>query len=394
MSINKYSIMSSVKRRHDTGSTSGNPANIALEQVRCFWLSTDSSHDDKYLLIEDKETGDILIPLIYMKSILEANYSRKLAALKNREVKVPQDSSLHERQGLLFWHWAFECPQPIKRLVRDHLGETKPQGHLRLVLLPIVYNAMASKEELHGHPLFKPLHRAMKRSSYWPLLTRSLVENLSEDEDKDDSSEKLFDGPKVVEKTALKYMFMFESVEDMEFTKRLRTTNVAGDSRFNSSGIGTDLENLDTIRASNPLQDKDRNGDPTGVSAAKDLFQMLMSQDGPQIKYPQYGQLDMEMNRFRNTFEARFQELMNEISSVKAGVMAIMQCLATILSTSSEQRSHMQAPLQHPQQASRNHESYDFAKMSGQGTEQDIGVEQIIQLLSRFQNGNGQKDIS
>ena len=44
------------------------------------------------------------------------------------------------------------------------------QGHLRLVLVPIVYNAMAQREELHGHPLFRALHRSLRGSSYWPLL--------------------------------------------------------------------------------------------------------------------------------------------------------------------------------------------------------------------------------
>jgi hypothetical protein len=40
----------------------------------------------RFLLLEDPETGDVLMPLIYMKPILEANYSRKLAALKHRQV--------------------------------------------------------------------------------------------------------------------------------------------------------------------------------------------------------------------------------------------------------------------------------------------------------------------
>ena len=40
----------------------------------------------RYLLLEDPDTGDVLMPLIYMKAVLEANYSRKLASLKNRLV--------------------------------------------------------------------------------------------------------------------------------------------------------------------------------------------------------------------------------------------------------------------------------------------------------------------
>lgn len=383
--------MTSMKRRHDTSSTSGNPANISLEHVRCFWLRPEStSDDDRYLLVEDTETGDVLIPLIYMKTILEANYSRKLAALKNREVQVPPETSLREKQGLLFWHWAFECPQPIKRVVRDYLGETKPHGHLRLVLLPIVYNAMASREELHSHPLFKPLHTAMKASSYWPLVIKPSLDETPENSE--ETHTKLFDGPKEVEKTAQKYMFMFESIEDVEYTKRLRTTNVAGDSRFNNAGASNEFENVDTIRTSNPLQDKTRGNDTTGVNAAKDLFQMLMSQqDGPQVKYPQDGNIEMLINRLRNNMETRFHELMNEVSAVKAGVMAIMQCLATTMSPSTEHRPHMQAP---PIPPLRNHGGYDYDKMSSQGIAENIGVEQIIQLLSRFQNGNNQKDVA
>ena len=44
------------------------------------------------------------------------------------------------------------------------------QGHLRLVLLPIVYNAMAQKENLRALPLFAALQRAMRASSYECLL--------------------------------------------------------------------------------------------------------------------------------------------------------------------------------------------------------------------------------
>lgn len=40
----------------------------------------------RYLFLEDPETGDVLMPLIYMKALLEANYSRKLASLKHRVV--------------------------------------------------------------------------------------------------------------------------------------------------------------------------------------------------------------------------------------------------------------------------------------------------------------------
>ena len=44
------------------------------------------------------------------------------------------------------------------------------QGHLRLVLLPIVYNAMALEEELRQLPLCRALQRAMRASAYDRLL--------------------------------------------------------------------------------------------------------------------------------------------------------------------------------------------------------------------------------
>jgi hypothetical protein len=54
------------------------------------------------------------------------------------------------------------------------------QGHLRLVLLPIVYNAMAQRSDLRITPFFKALHRTMKRSTYYPLLRLPSAEYLAE----------------------------------------------------------------------------------------------------------------------------------------------------------------------------------------------------------------------
>ena len=63
----------------------------------------------------------------------------------------------------------------IKLMVRHHLHESKPQGHMRLVLLPIVYNAMAAKKHLHSHPLFIAMDAEMRRSNYWPLVSHPHV---------------------------------------------------------------------------------------------------------------------------------------------------------------------------------------------------------------------------
>ena len=64
------------------------------------------------------------MPLIYMKPIFEANYSRKLSSLKNRLVEQLECGSLPRSSiGQLYWIWAFESPQNVKLLVRQQLGE-------------------------------------------------------------------------------------------------------------------------------------------------------------------------------------------------------------------------------------------------------------------------------
>jgi hypothetical protein len=48
------------------------------------------------------------------------------------------------------------------------------------VLLPIVYNALAQSSEQHATPFFKALHKAMKCSSYYPLLSMPSNDFLAE----------------------------------------------------------------------------------------------------------------------------------------------------------------------------------------------------------------------
>lgn len=70
------------------------------------------------------------MPLIYMKTVFEANYSRKLSSLKHRLVVVPADAQLSAGwpNSYLYWQWAFESPQNVKLLVRQELGdENTPQ---------------------------------------------------------------------------------------------------------------------------------------------------------------------------------------------------------------------------------------------------------------------------
>ncbi|CAI5978329.1 unnamed protein product [Closterium sp. NIES-65] len=107
-----------------------------------------------------------LSSLKHRLKMFEANYSRKLSSLKHRLVTISPDLAASAAaasalpslpallQGFLYWRWAFESPHEVKVLVRKMLGEENtPQGHLRLILVPIVYNAMALKENLRKvHP--------------------------------------------------------------------------------------------------------------------------------------------------------------------------------------------------------------------------------------------------
>jgi len=93
----------------------------------------------RYLLLEDGDTGDMLIPLVYMKSVFQANYSRKLSSPKNRLVVIPSDQKLSGARSntFLYWQWAFESPLNVKLLVRQELGEENfpqaSQAHLSLL---------------------------------------------------------------------------------------------------------------------------------------------------------------------------------------------------------------------------------------------------------------------
>ena len=216
-------------KRTNADVNSGNPSNIRLNDVNPIWL--EASPTERYLLLEDTETGDILMPLIYMKHVLVANYSRKLAALKNRLVTIPVAGPLANQQGLLYWQWAFESPHAVKVIVRQEIGEATPQGHLRLVLIPIVYNALVVQEDLRSSPLFHALHRAIRSSTYWPLLL-PIEDGLLPQLDAAAGitgplPNPLFCGPRLLEATAIKYMFMFKDKEEMNASKRNRTTGAS-----------------------------------------------------------------------------------------------------------------------------------------------------------------------
>ncbi|KAK9838539.1 hypothetical protein WJX81_006074 [Elliptochloris bilobata] len=148
---------------------------VQLEDVRAMWLLVRGGAQlRRQLLIEDLETGDVLMPLVDLKPVFQANYSRKVSALRNRLVVAPSGSELlaaRPRGCTLYWKWAFEAPATVKDVIRREIGaENMASGHVRLVLVPIAYNAMAAKEAQRKQPLFVALAAALRRSTYFPLL--------------------------------------------------------------------------------------------------------------------------------------------------------------------------------------------------------------------------------
>eukprot|EP00884_Botryococcus_braunii_P015843 jgi/Botrbrau1/2942/Bobra.0026s0013.2 len=211
-------LSTSPRRVPKRSSQDGGEPKVSLVDVRPLWLEVPDDRK-RYLLIEDLETGDVLMPLIYMKSVFEANYTRKLSTMNHRIVEVPPDSTLaHNRKATdhLCWIWAFESPKQVKLVVRKELREDSfPQGHLRLILLPIVYNAMSQKSQLRQLPLYAKLQAVMKASTYWPLLYHS-AESRQKPEAEGEEDCKLFDGPRDYRQTQMKYMMNISEAQESE----------------------------------------------------------------------------------------------------------------------------------------------------------------------------------
>ena len=311
----------------------GNPANISLENVRTFWLQTDSEPESKYLLLEDSDTGDILMPLIYMKGILEANYSRKLASLKHRMVQIPANSnSFSHHQGLMYWQWAFESSHAIKVLVRREIGESSPQGHLRLVLIPIVYNALAMRSEFHHHPLFLALHRVMRTSNYWAMLLHPPPDVLATLDREtgianiQHPSQILFRGPKDFESTALKYMFMFKSLEELEASKRTRTT--AAPSQDQILPVQTVQEESGGHEVENGMgeQSGSLQGGLGDILALNQLAGSLPQQERNQS---QSLPVPLTIDQLKVVMDSKFHEVFREISAIKTSIVGMMNYLVS-----------------------------------------------------------------
>jgi len=287
-------------------------------------------------LLEDPDTGDVLMPLIYMKEILQSNYSRKLASLKNRLVTVPEEGLMgYKQEGLLYWQWAFESHQNIKHIVRQELGdEATPQGHLRLVLVPIIYNALAQKPELREIPLFTALHKAMKRSNYYQLLRPPEPEIIAELESTMpgiDIDPPLFPGPKDIKKTALKYVFFFKDHDEVEARKKLRTTapppsDVLVDTRRLSRDTldqsYTNNEDGDD-QNDNDDGDNDKNGSPERLKMKEMSVPQYLGGKGVPGSANANTAGDNTLDFLRRLVEEKFDEMQKEIDTLKHSLLSI-----------------------------------------------------------------------
>lgn len=101
----------------------------------------------KYLLLEDVETGDVLIPLLELKNILNrTNNSRPIANLNNRMVERPVDANFgnYSSNQTLYWSLAFESPRNVKAVVKKELGDNSSTRASSSSALPCVLSHAAA----------------------------------------------------------------------------------------------------------------------------------------------------------------------------------------------------------------------------------------------------------
>ena len=80
----------------------------------------------RYLLLEDLETRDVLMPLVFMKELFDKNYSRRLKNEKLRVVELNSSAGLEAYDtGQVLWRPAFESSKGVKVAVCQALGETE-----------------------------------------------------------------------------------------------------------------------------------------------------------------------------------------------------------------------------------------------------------------------------
>ena len=75
--------------------------------------ATDTCCWSRYLLLEDADTGDVLMPLTYLRAFFDANYSRKLSSLKHRIVSADSRWEQRQHQGQCFCFAAQEGPKSL-----------------------------------------------------------------------------------------------------------------------------------------------------------------------------------------------------------------------------------------------------------------------------------------
>lgn len=112
------------------------------------------------------------MPLIYMKAVFKANYSRKLSSLKNRLVVIPldQELSMGRPNTYLYWQWAFESPPNVKLLVRQELGEENtPQViHVLRLSCAMLTHTFLRKISIYSRMLlFLPVHSGVCKALPW-----------------------------------------------------------------------------------------------------------------------------------------------------------------------------------------------------------------------------------
>lgn len=338
------------------------PNKILLDAARPVWLDAPGASPDRFLLLEDTDTGDVLMPLVYMKGILDSNYSRKLASIKHRSVTLPMnaDEELRRHNGLLHWHYAFEAPSKVKSLVRELVGDKVAQGHLKLVLLPAVYNALSARfDELkeNSKPLIYALHYAMKRSSYWPLLCHpngevmrtleagayEMISNLHSAGELQygnggaQHNVQIFSGPISLLRTARKYMFKFSNQKEMEASKRARTAGTPALASRHAPGGPTHFSR-ELSRTARELEDMAKRGiqsieseaavldppssdvAPSGLQEDEELRQILMQRYPLVLEY-----IDKAINSLRREFDSKCSWCLQDLDGVKSSVVKVCE---------------------------------------------------------------------
>ncbi|CAI5505293.1 unnamed protein product [Closterium sp. Naga37s-1] len=125
--------------------------------------------DARHLLLEDKETGDVLFPLVTLTSRFQRGHSRKLSSLAYRVVVLPDwpmaragegSSRKRKQRG--------DAEGGSQRKAVAQVGDMG--GEVSLVPLPVVYNSMARRPGIQEHKFFRILYRAIRLTSYYHVL--------------------------------------------------------------------------------------------------------------------------------------------------------------------------------------------------------------------------------